>query len=78
MATFRAMQSGDPAAAVAPTVRLRELASAVEGLLFPHDVAAGMDARGFVTGECKQAMSLATRERRQQATARLKALFAAG
>lgn len=78
METFRAMLSGDPAAAVAPTARLRSLATALDGLLFPHDVAAGMEARGFVTGVCKQVMSTETRERRRAAISRLKTLFDAG
>ncbi|MBL9172582.1 MAG: dihydrodipicolinate synthase family protein [Verrucomicrobiales bacterium] len=78
VAAFRAMQAGDPAAAVAPTARLRELASVLAGLNFPHDVAAGMDARGFETGVCKQAMSEETRRLRAAATSRLQTLFATG
>ncbi|MBN8249206.1 MAG: hypothetical protein J0L84_17395 [Verrucomicrobia bacterium] len=72
MATFRAMESGNAAAAVRPTAQLRELAAAVQGLAFPHDIAAGMAARGFVVGEPKQAVSGATRHRREAATAVLR------
>lgn len=75
---FRAMQAGDAAAAVAPTRRLRSLAGALDGLLFPHDIAAGMEARGFVTGESKQAVSAETRGRKEAVTSRLRELLAAG
>ncbi|MCW5558101.1 MAG: dihydrodipicolinate synthase family protein, partial [Verrucomicrobiae bacterium] len=68
VATFRAMQSGDPAAAAGPTAQLRGLAEAIQGLAFPHDVAAGMAARGFAVGEPKQALSESTRRRRDAAS----------
>lgn len=76
METFRAMQSGDPAAAVAPTARLRELAAALNGLHFPHDMAAAMEARGIETGVSKQVMSEETRVAREALTARVRGLLA--
>jgi len=77
VATFRAMESGDSAAAASPTAQLRELADAIHGLAFPHDIAAGMAARGFVVGEPKQALSEATLRRREAATTVLRGRLSA-
>ena len=76
METFRAMQSGNPSAAVAPTARLRELAAALTGLNFPHDIAAAMTARGIETGVSKQVASEATRVLRESVTDRVRELLA--
>ncbi|MBX3731784.1 MAG: dihydrodipicolinate synthase family protein [Verrucomicrobiae bacterium] len=75
LAVFRAMHSGDPAAAAPATRQLQEMAAAFEGLNFPHDIAAGMAARGRVTGEPKQVMSERSRLAVEHARTRLEALF---
>jgi len=75
VAAFRAVQAGDLAAANAATLQLRETAAALGGLGFPHDVPAGMAARGFVTGEPKQVLSTATRAAREAVTVALREQF---
>lgn len=77
VAVFRALEAKDPEAARLPTHQLRETAAVLEGLLFPHDVAAGMAARGFITGEPKSAVSASTRAAREAATRVLRQQFQA-
>lgn len=75
VAAFKACQAGDAAAAAVATQELRETAALLGGLSFPHDVPAGMAARGFVVGEPKQALSAATRTARESVTAALRVQF---
>ncbi|MEN9734216.1 MAG: hypothetical protein RLZ45_2211 [Verrucomicrobiota bacterium] len=75
IAAHRAFQSGDRAAAERAMVDLRETTSFLEGMSFPHDIPAGMEARGFVTGEPKQILSANTTMARQAVIARLRNHF---
>lgn len=75
VAAFRAMQSGDRPTADRAMAGLRETVAGLEGLPFPHDIPAGMEARGFVTGEPKQILSASTLAARQAVTTRLRSRF---
>ncbi len=75
VAVFRAREAHDPAAATVPTRQMQETAALLDGLHFPHDVAAGMEARGFVTGEPKPIVSATTRTAREAATRALRQQF---
>jgi 4-hydroxy-tetrahydrodipicolinate synthase len=75
VATYRAVEAGNPGAAVESTRQLREAAAALQGLLFPQDVTAGMLARGFEMGEPKQAVAASTLEARDAVVGRLRDLF---
>ena len=62
---------------VAEPMRLIQRVGAACGLVgFPLDVAAGMRARGFATGEFKQAVSAATQVKFDQVTAAIRAQLA--
>ncbi len=75
IAAYRAFQSGDRPAADRAMVELREAAAFLEGMSLPHDIPAGMEARGFVTGEPKQILSANTTKAQQAVIARLRNHF---
>ncbi len=73
--TFRAVEAGDAAAVAETTRQLRDTASLLQGLLFPHDVAAGMLARGFVVGEPKQVTAASSLRGRDAVVVQLREQF---
>lgn len=73
--TFMAMMAGSSAKAREFTEGLRLVTGELSGLGFPHDVTAGMAARGFEVGVPKQALSASTRAARDAAAETLRRRF---
>ena len=72
---FSAAKRGAPAGAERASRRAREVTRLVDGLEFPLNVAAAMEARGLPVGQPKSVVSAATRGRYERLVAALRSLF---